>query len=142
MSHEPNAPELPAGAATAAPEVPTGAGEPVPDFVARAARILSGDVRPEDYLPVPDEVRAAAADAVRQIETENGFELTAEAKQHTLNNWTLWHYHPDDVVLVRHTERGVLVLAAGDDQMHQLRLRLGFTNDYRSGFVLSFPPPV
>lgn len=142
MSHEPNTPEPPTETATAAPEAPVGAGEPVPDFVARAARILSGDVRPEDYLPVPDEVRAAVADSARQLEAENGFPVSDAEKRRWLSNWTLWHHHPDDVVLVRHTDRGVLVLAVGDAQMYQLRLRLGFTGDHRYGFVLSFPPPV
>src|SRR5690348_4599871 len=36
-------------------------GEGEPAFLARARRILGGDVRPEDYLPVTPEVQARVA---------------------------------------------------------------------------------
>lgn len=139
MSHEPNAPEVVTAAAVAEP--PVDLSPPEPAFVARARRILAGDVRPDDYLPVPDEVRQAVADSMREIEAEHGFQVTDEAERHVLNRWTLDHHHPEGAVIVRSTDRGVLVLAAGEEQTNQLYLRRVYDGDYRHGFVLCYQSP-
>lgn len=108
-----------------------------PDFLDRAKRILSGDIRPDDYLPVPETVRQAVADHLRPIEAEHGFTTSPEAVRHLLNEWTLLHHHDGENVLARYTDRGVLVLAAGSQQMYQVRLH--FNPDSRSGFALMSP---
>ena len=134
MAHEPNPSDV-GSEPVAVVEPPAEPGGPEPAFVARARRILAGDVRPDDYLPVPDEVRAAAADFIRQVETEHGFEVTDEAKQRTLNDWTLFHHHDGVNVLARYTPHGVLVLAAGDQQIRQVNQRF---DPYRRGFAPMF----
>lgn len=133
MSHEPNAPDA---TATVAPEAPVGAGEPVPDFVARAARILRGDIRPEDYLPEPTELIDALGERVRHL-SENGFEATPTAKRFLLNDWALQHHHGGQMVLAKRTERGVIVLAVGPVQVGAVQQKLNI--DYRSGFAHEVP---
>ena len=132
MPHDLDPP--PAGAAvTAAPAAPRAE----PDDLARARRILGGDIRPDDYLPEPEEVRRDAAEHIRQIEEEHGFETAPEAVRHLLNEWTLLHHHDGDTVLAKYTDRGVLVLAAGSQRIYQINQQ--FDPDYRSGFALMFP---
>ena len=111
--------------------------EPSPDFLERAKRILSGEVRPEDYLPEPDEVQKAVTEHLRPIETELGAEVTLEAVRHLLNEWTLLHHHDGENVLAKYTDRGVLVLAAGGQQIYQVKQH--FNPDSRSGFALMSP---
>ena len=100
-------------------------------FVTRARRLLAGDVRDADYLPVPDEVAVAVADEIQRVEQAEGFIVAPIGKQRLLNDWTLLHHHLRDVVLARITDRGVLVLAVGDDEiglLHANRIEpVGFT---------------
>ena len=141
MAHDHDPPADGVSAVTDAPTVSGARIEPRPearpDFLDRARRILAGDIRPEDYLPVPDEVRQAVADHLRPIEAELGGEVTLEAKRHLLNEWTLLHHHDGENVLAKYTDRGVLVLAAGSQQMYQVRQH--FNPDARSGFALMSP---
>jgi len=60
-----------------------------PAFLARARRTLAGDVRPEDYLPVPDSVREAIDEEFRRFAREDGTEATPESYRFALNRAVL-----------------------------------------------------
>jgi hypothetical protein len=126
--------EAPPGAPT-----PTDTPAPAePAYLARARRILAGDVRAEDYLPVPDTVRADIDDLFHRFALEHGTEATPESYQFALNRAVLNHHHGSDVTLARLTDRGVLVLAVTDELIWPVRERL-LADDWR-GFVLYCSP--
>ena len=103
---------------------------PEPDFIVRARRILSGDIRPDDYLPVPPEVQA---EFDRSFNPETA-EYFAPFRRHTLNNWTLSFYYGDiGPVLSRESELGVIVIAVGLEQMRAV-LDLFPRREQRAGF--------
>lgn len=104
-----------------------------PAFLARARRILAGDVRPDDYLPVPDTVRAE----VKKYLATLPFEVTPAAERTLLNQWVLQHHHANNVIFARVTDRGVLVLAVGDPDISVVYQRLA--PDHTSGFGYMFP---
>lgn len=106
-------------------------------LLARAGRILAGDVRDDDYLPVPAELLRELDEHYRQAAEETGFDASPAIRQNTLNNWTLDHHHDGNVVLARFTDLGVIVLAAGHPDIY--RVRMAYNTDYRSGFALMFP---
>ncbi len=104
-----------------------------PDFLDRAKRILGGDIRPDDYLPVTQEVEAhvtrdlAFAGEHVQKQFEAGripaafeidpnarfdeFGLTVGAKQR--NEWLLSLYYGGQNIACIENEHGVIVLAVG-----------------------------
>jgi hypothetical protein len=107
-----------------------------PDFLDRAKRILGGNIRPDDYLPVTAEVEAGvrrdlafAADHVRKRREAKGlpaaFEidpnarfdgegLTLGARQR--NQWLLSLYYGGQNIACIEDEKGVIVLAVGLDE--------------------------
>jgi hypothetical protein len=107
-----------------------------PDFLERARRILSGDVRPDDYLPVTPEVEARvardfafAAEHVRKRHEAgripapfaidpnarfDEFSLSVGAIQR--NQWLLSLYYGGQNIACIEDERGVIVLAVGLEQ--------------------------
>ena len=111
--------------------------EPDPAVLKRAERILGGDVHPEDYLPVPEAVRTAVVEHLRTIEADHGFTTAPEAVRQLLNEWTLLHHHDGNTVLAKYADHGVLVLAAGGQQIYQIKQH--FNPDSRSGFALMSP---
>lgn len=104
-----------------------------PGFLDRARRILSGDVRPEDYLPVTPEVEAYVARDLafagehvrKQVEAGrlpaaveidpnarfDGQGLTLFARQR--NQWLLTVHHGGQNVAYLENETGVIVLGVG-----------------------------
>ncbi len=98
--------------------------EPEPDYIVRARRILSGDIRPDDYLPVTPEVEESVArdlagmrDDIRK-DVEAGripamFELDpcVEIGQRTTR--LLSAYHAGELVVSTTDHTGTIVLAAG-----------------------------
>lgn len=118
------------------PDAPLAPDTPAPTepaFLARARRILAGDVRPDDYLPVPDVVRAEVGRYLAALP----FEASEAGARELLHQWTFQFHHGKDVVLARTTERGALVLAVGYEQIGAVRAR--FETDHRTGFVLVCP---
>ena len=133
MSHEhetlANNGSLPATEAVTAGVRP----EVCPDFLDRARRILSGDIRPEDYLTVTADVEArvqrdfafAADHARKQFETGripavpeidltarfDGFGLSVGARQR--NEWLLSLYYGGQNIAYIENEQGIIVLAVG-----------------------------
>lgn len=148
MSH---AHETPTAGRPAADE-PTQRREP--EFLARARRILGGDIRPDDYLPVTPEVEspvardfAFAADHVRKrVEAGrapagstfdpsarfDGVGLTLAARQR--NDYLLSVHYAEQYLAYVEDEQGVIVLAVGPEQTgalidafpYELRKDVGF----------------
>ena len=151
MAHED---DFPASASAEAEREPDRRAGPRPDFLSRAERILRGDVRPEDYLPVTPEVEsrvardfAFATEHVRKrveagrLPAGSAFEpnarfdgvgLTAAARQR--NQWLLSLHHGGQNIAYIEDENGVIVLAVGleeggaliDAFPYELRKGVGF----------------
>ena len=97
----------------AAPDPP--AAEPA--FLARARRILAGDVRPDDYLPVTPEVRHRVDLFLEWARVRgNGVPLApgVEAKQERVE--TLSFHHGGVNVAYLEDDAGVIVLGVGLEQ--------------------------
>jgi hypothetical protein len=77
--------------------------------VIRASRILSGDIRPEDYLPVSNDIIAFVADG----EARGGVAMLPEYREKMILDLALQAYHAGEELLVRYTPEGVIVLTAG-----------------------------
>lgn len=73
------------------------------------ARILSGQIEAEDYLPTPDEVKRFVSDEEARV----GIQMLPKARQDLVSELTLQTHHAGQEVLVRYTPSGVIVLAAG-----------------------------
>ena len=116
MSHEHET--LDAEPANAVTEpTPTPRSEAEPDFITRARRIFRGDIRPDDYTPVPPEVQAAV-DSCHTPEHAAKFWV---ARQNTLNDWTLsFLYGEIGPVFCRETEQGVIVIAVGLERIRAI----------------------
>ena len=83
-------------------------------MLARAKRILSGDIRSEDYLHTPDEV----ADTVHEMLAQFGEgRVSREFTRRMLNDWTLSFHHGAQLVACQRTDRGVIVFAVGTKQI-------------------------
>jgi hypothetical protein len=118
MSHEHDGPT--AGTASApdephAPPTATGAA-----MLARARRVLTGDVRPDDHLPVTPEVRAAAEFEMGYVRSHMKVEPLPEVVAHQLRGWLLSFHHGGENILFVEDDKGVIVLAAGLEQIGAL----------------------
>jgi hypothetical protein len=148
MSHEHDEPED-AAPATAEPAREPRA-EPIPDFLARARRILGGDIRPEDYLPVTPEVEervkrdlAFGADHIRK-QFEAGripavFEPDPCVAIRQRNQWLLSLYYGGQNIACIENETGVIVLAVGLDE--SAALINAFPYEQRKDVGLCTPDP-
>ncbi|MBA4063940.1 MAG: hypothetical protein C0501_09555 [Isosphaera sp.] len=88
-----------------------------PAFLARARRILGGDVRPDDYLPVTPEVRRRVDLFLEWARARgNGMPLApgVEARQERVE--TLSFHHGGENIVYIEDERGIIVLAVGLDR--------------------------
>jgi hypothetical protein len=117
-------------AAAGMPALPT----TEPPFLARARRILAGDIRPEDYLPVADDIIAF----VDGSEARTGIKLLPEYRQLLIDTHVLQEHHAGDIVLCRHTPDGVIVLAAGPNAVDDLSNDL--TPDQQTLTTIEYPP--
>jgi hypothetical protein len=124
--------------------------EAQPDFLSRAQRILSGDIRPEDYLPTTPDVEAGvkldlafAAEHIRSA-WEAGripavFEPDSSVSTRQRNARLLSaHYGGQNVAYIEN-ERGVIVLAVGLEQGGALID--AFPYDMRKDVGFGAPPP-
>jgi hypothetical protein len=88
---------------------------PRPDFLDRARRILGGDIRPEDYLPVTDEVRRSVARSMDYYrERGKGQELAPEVEPRQLLLELLSFHHGGEFIVYTETPDGVIVLGVGE----------------------------
>ena len=109
----------------AGPIEPLFAGEPVFD---RAARILAGDIRPGDYLPITDEIRAKTARdmefAYARGKKYGITEFDPEVEQRQRDQWTLICHHAGEMLAYIKDDRGYLVLASGWPTVEELCRRI------------------
>jgi len=106
--------------------------------VARAERILSGDVRPEDYLPVTDEIESAVQEYVALVMRNNPRIIRSdEGDNNVRKNFTIMFHCGGKEVLAREDDIGVIVLAMGTPDV--IRLEKQLTPKSWQGFGLDFP---
>src|SRR5207248_1008517 len=121
-------PATPAPPASTGPTANGPAGPPLDAALARAERILSGDIRPDDYLPVTPEVRRltaremeyarsrAAAAGITELEPE------VERRQQE-QNLLLVHCKHQHVAYIK-DEKGIVVVITGLDEIGEMLRRL------------------
>ena len=128
---------------TVTPEPNAAGGPPVPEsepaFLARARRILAGNIRPDDYLPVTPEVAEEVDACLRRLREEEGVPSCEEGIRLLRNDAALQFHCGGQEVLCRRTALGVIVLAVGTKQVHALQQSLD--PDNRSGYVMEYPEP-
>jgi len=94
---------------------------PAESAAARAARILGGDIRPTDYLPVTDRVRFLTdreMDFAR--ERLKGGEPSDAAVQRQLRQNLLLVHHPDEHVGYLEDDHGIIVVVTGLDEIERV----------------------
>ena len=84
--------------------------------VLRAARVFSGDIRPDDYLSVAEDVIEFVADS----EVRTGTALLPENRQKMILDLAFQAHHAGNIVLTHHTPDGVIVLAVGADEIDRV----------------------
>jgi hypothetical protein len=107
--------------------------------LARAHRILGGDIHPDDYLPVTPEVTDAVDAIVRRLAESEGVPANEEGIRLLRNDAVLQFHHGGQMVLCRRTADGVIVLAADADQVFAVQRIIPPTE--RPGYVLEYPHP-
>jgi hypothetical protein len=105
--------------------------------VERAKRILSGGVRDDDYLKASADLRARVDEETSHISTANKIELPPETRQWMLDNYTLQHYHSGREVACWRTGTGVIVLAAGAEEVNEVLNAI--TPEQRNNIVIEYP---
>lgn len=114
--------------------VPVTPSSPAESLLARAIRVLSGDIRPDDYLPVsPEDIAFVDGSKAR-----SGVTLLPEYRRKMISSLALQEHHAGNEVLTFHTLDGVVVLGAGEDQVDSLLA--GIPSDLHSRTVLEYPP--
>lgn len=112
--------------------------EDEPAFLARARRILAGDVRPEDYLPVTSEVRHRVElfmDWARG--RANGVPLAPEVEPRQLRSELLSFHHGGVNIAYIDDDVGVIVLGVGLEESGRIVRTLAPTTDR----TIAFGPP-
>jgi hypothetical protein len=108
-----------------------------PTFLARARRILSGEIRADDYLLTPDELVREVEAHYQRVAEESGVVASDAARRRTLADWTLSHYYGGQLVFRRQTDQGVIILAVGPNEVGVVEEAFGV--DARSGFGREIP---
>jgi hypothetical protein len=94
---------------------PVGTGD---DWQQRAKRVLSGDRKPEDYLPVPDEVREAVERDMGYFrERLGGAEPVPKVAADQLEIYLLAYHHGGQNIGYVGDDRGIVVVAVGLEQI-------------------------
>jgi hypothetical protein len=88
-----------------------------PAFLARARRILGGDIQPEDYLAVTPEVRRRVDLFLQAAHARgNGQAIAPEVEPRQLQEEVLSFHHGGQNIVYFADDRGVIVLAVGLEQ--------------------------
>jgi hypothetical protein len=114
--------------------------ESEPAFLARARRILGGDIHTEDYLTVPEDVLSAVANEETRLREIKGFKISDEFITQMRNDWTLQIAHGGQPVACRRTDSGAIAFAAGLEEIQKFLGRFP-RPDQRSGVIITTPPP-
>ena len=75
--------------------------------------------KPRGLIPVPPEVAKWVEELDARVIRELGAPMAPEARQRTLDDWTLNYYYDDAYIAYRRTPQGVEVLAVGWEQAHK-----------------------
>ncbi len=86
-------------------------------YLARATRILSGGVRPDDVLPVTPEVAYAVDTFVNFLRTEFQTEADEKRKAEYRSRMLISFHHPGVWIAYLETQYGPVVLAVGEGQV-------------------------
>jgi hypothetical protein len=105
--------------------------------IQRAERILSGDIRPEDYLPVTPEVRAAVDRDLEFARRRLRGEPDPEVAARQLRQRLLSVHHGGENVAYLADDLGVVVLAIGLRQVAAVLAGIPYEN--RKKLVVAFP---
>jgi hypothetical protein len=111
-----------------------------PAFLVRARRIFGGDICPEDYLTIPEEIQSAIAIAFNDLFERDGFKVAEQYITQTRSDWMLQYAHECQPIACRYTESGVIVFAVGLEEIRTF-LECFTRPDERAGFFLTTPPP-
>jgi hypothetical protein len=101
------------------PAAPVNGAPAAEPWLARAERILSGDIRPDDYLPVTPEVARAAGFEMSFARSHRG-EPAPEVEGRQLRQALLGFHHGGEDLATLDTDAGVIVLAVGHPQIREL----------------------
>ena len=89
-------------------------------YLARATRILSGDVRPDDVLPVTPEVARNVDAFVQDLRTNFHTDPDAKRIAEYRSRILLDFHHPGESITYLEAPSGPVVLAVGLDQVAEL----------------------
>lgn len=97
-----------------------------PPYLARARRILSGDIRPNDYLPMTPEVRHRVDLSMEWARARaKGQPLPPDDQPQQIRQELLSFHHGGDILSYVEDEHGVIVLAVGHDQLEVVLREFG-----------------
>jgi hypothetical protein len=111
----------------------------IPAMLDRARRILTVGPRPEEYLPVTDEVRDTLTRAETYLLTTRGVEFEDARRRDMLRKELLSFHYGERFIAYRPTNEGVVVLAVGEDQV--TALVQGIPDDLSKEVVCGGPEP-
>ena len=115
---------------------------PVESAATRAARILSGDLRPSDYLPVTDRVRFLTdREMAYARERLKGVEPDPCVERRQLHQNLLLVHHPEEHVGYIEDDTGIAVVVTGLDEIAEFirevepdlwdsRLKVGYVSEH------------
>jgi hypothetical protein len=110
---------------------------PFADLIARARRILEHGPKDDDYLPIPDQSRQDMDWHIAEIKARDGFVVNDTDRLWMYVNQALHDLYGGRDVITLRTDRGVVVLAAGPDEVNALLDAV--PPDGRNGTVLEYP---
>ncbi len=102
-----------------------------------AAGIVAKDIHQEDNLPFPPEVREAVDLEVARLKTIDGIEADPCIQLQMLIDRTLHHHFAGREIACQRTDRGVIVLAVGPDEVNAFLKAI--PPDQRTGVVIEYP---
>jgi len=108
------------------------------EILARAERILGGDIRPEDYLPVTDEIESVVQQSIRTlVKYQPEIIVNDEGTELLRRDTTLGYYCGGKSVLARSGDGGVIVLAMGGENVQFVYRHV--SPDKWAGFGIKYP---